>query len=198
MQWLISERQKKSVIPPLFWSLSLWGSLSLVLHTLIQLQYPLSIIQGCNSVFAWRNMNLQKPVEKQATLQRTLLFLTGSICLITFLFFAQTGSFDWVRIPKTPWQQEAESVSVLTHTIGSLGIILFGLRFWLQWWSAERGRRTEVHASFWWLSLIGSALSLHYFIAMGDLVNILGYSFGAVPYIRNLFLEKNRHYEKGA
>ena len=42
--------------------------------------------------------------------------------------------------------------------------------------------------AFWWLSMIGAALELLYFLRQQDSVGVLGYCFSVVPYSRNLML----------
>ena len=67
---------------------------------------------------------------------------------------------------------------------------LFSARFLVQWIVTERRHRSTIPKAFWYLSLAGSALLLVYAIHRRDPVFILGQSFGAVVYVRNLMLWK--------
>ncbi len=68
---------------------------------------------------------------------------------------------------------------------------LFSARFLVQWIVTERRHRSTIPKAFWYLSLAGSALLLVYAIHRRDPVFILGQSFGAVVYVRNLMLWKD-------
>jgi lipid-A-disaccharide synthase-like uncharacterized protein len=78
--------------------------------------------------------------------------------------------------------------------IGLLGQACFFARFLFQWIASERRGESVVPESFWWFSLVGCGLLLSYAIYRGDVVFILGQSFGSFVYLRNLHLirRKNR------
>jgi len=58
IQWLVSEREKKSVIPVAFWYLSLFGGLTLLLYAVYKLD-PVFIIGQFSGVFIYtRNLFL--------------------------------------------------------------------------------------------------------------------------------------------
>lgn len=72
--------------------------------------------------------------------------------------------------------------------VGFAGQIAFSLRFLVQWIASERARRSVVPLSFWYFSLVGSALLLTYALIRKDPVFILGQLFGGFIYTRNLVL----------
>jgi lipid-A-disaccharide synthase-like uncharacterized protein len=80
------------------------------------------------------------------------------------------------------------AVRTMWLVIGFLGQALFTMRFLVQWWRSERAGRSVVPIEFWHLSLAGGLLLLAYAIYRRDPVFILGQSFGAVVYLRNLEL----------
>ena len=45
LQWINSEKVQKSVVSPLFWKISLFGNLTLLIHAFIQLQYQICFVQ---------------------------------------------------------------------------------------------------------------------------------------------------------
>lgn len=65
--------------------------------------------------------------------------------------------------------------------------VIFMGRMVVQWIATERAKESVVPAAFWWLSMVGSMMLLTYFLRRGDPVGVLGQSFGAVVYLRNLF-----------
>ncbi len=187
IQWLESEKKGESTVTPLFWILSLIANCLMCVHALIQLQYPVSLIQALNAVISWRNLNLMR--SHPSTKSKTLLLMVLSATIVSILFFAEGG--NWMRAPIMPWNgAQANHITLLWHILGFGGMLLFASRFWIQWWQAEKHKKSYLSRSFWWISLFGALLSLAYFIRLNDLVNILGYSLGLLPYVRNLMLMK--------
>jgi len=85
--------------------------------------------------------------------------------------------------------------------LGFVGQLAFTGRFVLQWLYSEYKKRSIIPVSFWYLSIIGSALLLAYAIYRQDPVFIVGQSFGFIVYLRNLQLiarQKSRQEEPGA
>ena len=71
---------------------------------------------------------------------------------------------------------------------GLVAQLFFTARFLVQWIASERARKSVVPVSFWWLSMIGSAILLTYFVGRKDFVGMLGYILNIIPYSRNLIL----------
>jgi len=69
---------------------------------------------------------------------------------------------------------------------GRFGI--FGGRFVVQWIASERRRQSHIPIVFWYMSLVGGAVTLAYAIHKKDPVFIIGQGSGVVVYIRNLML----------
>ena len=72
--------------------------------------------------------------------------------------------------------------------LGLLGQAVFGGRFIVQWISSERRRESHIPIVFWYMSLLGGAITLAYAIHKKDPVFIIGQGSGVVVYIRNLML----------
>lgn len=194
IQWMQSEKAHKSVVPRSFWQISLLGNLLLLLHSFIQIQFHVCIVQGFNAVISWRNLDLMQTNGKPLSFKGVCWLLIGSFCFISLAFAAQdwwlTRKEDWFRIPTTPWQTSSTaSISFFWHILGTIAFSLFSSRFWIQWWFAEQAHTSYFPRSFWWLSLIGAILSMAYFLRINDTVNLIGPLFGLIPYIRNLMLQ---------
>jgi lipid-A-disaccharide synthase len=193
VQWVQSEKAQQSVVPRLFWQLSLCGNLLLLLHSFIQVQYPICLMQAINAVISWRNLNLMQTQRPVATFTTVGWLLLGACLLTTLGFVVQDWILmeesQWFRVPTAPWQQAStHSLSLLWHGLGAVGYLLFCSRFWVQWWLAEKAQVSYLPLSFWWLSLSGSLLSIAYFVQTKDSVNLLGPSIGLIQYMRNLML----------
>lgn len=194
LQWVSSEAKGRSTVMPAFWILSLIGNILLAAHSFIQIQIHVCLIQACNGVISWRNLNLMQPKESQVTLQTTLLAMAGAVLSVIGAFWIQShylmeDTSAWFRIPSTPWQSSTgTNISIAWHLIGFFGLALFASRFWIQWLGAEIHKKSYLSGSFWWASLIGDLVCTIYFFAIGDPVNYLGPLFGLVVYTRNLML----------
>lgn len=192
LQWIGSEKKKESRVTRSFWILSLAGNGVLALHALIQSQFPLAVLQGVGAAIAWRNLNLME--KNPSPLKSFLPRMIALPLLIAALFLLQAfllHSFEWMRSPTMPWKEnQAENAPFLWHLLGLGGMVLFSSRFWIQWWHAEKMKVSALGKPFWWMSLAGSILSLLYFIRLADVVNVVGYGVGIIPYIRNLMLIK--------
>lgn len=192
-QWISSEKCHKSHVTPLFWKLSLLGNILFALHSIIQVQIHICIVQLCSAVFSWRNLNFMKRKKQRASFKTVVFLLCGSVLLSLGIFIVQAkllyGSYDWVRTPTMPWSDTpGEKLSTAWHLMGSFGIFLFSSRFYVQWRTLEKKRKSSLEPSFWWISIIGSLFSLLYFIRMTDAVNIIGQTLSLFPAIRNLQL----------
>ncbi|SRR5581483_6070035 len=78
--------------------------------------------------------------------------------------------------------------------IGFAGQFIFAARFIVQWIASEREKRSHVPIQFWYLSLVGGAITTAYAIHRRDPVFIVGQASGLIVYIRNLMLIR-RHVE---
>ena len=175
-QWILSEKKGLSHFSLSFWMISLMGSFLLTLHSLIQLQYPICLIQTCNLVLYWRNWQLTKWPKKCLPSLKTVIFLLFFIVVfISSLFIATSyvtlGKIEWMRVPHF-LQQKTYSVALGWSLLGFIGTFLFASRFWLHWWRAEKNMTTALNQQFWILSVIGSLCALCYFIKIFDIVNI--------------------------
>lgn len=192
LQWVQSEKAKRSTVSPLFWHLSLGGNILLALHGFIQFQFHICLIQACNTVISWRNLDLLQKNKPSQSLTKVIILLAATTVGICGLFFLQNLFFmdeTWFRIPLAPWQEEkASHLAFQWHILGICGYILFSSRFWVQWILAEQAKQSYLPLSFWWLSLLGALTSVIYFIRIQDLVSTIGPLLGLLPYIRNLAL----------
>lgn len=192
LQWIKSEMRKKSIVTSTFWKLSLIGNSLLFLHSFIQMQFHVCIIQVANGVISWRNLNLMKDKPKQVK-TRTVVFILIGLLVTTILgFYLQENaliSMDaWFRTPGNAWNSNPQSISFIWHFFGFLGLVLFNSRFWVQWWHAEKTQSSTLSYSFWYISLLGAFCSITYFLRIKDPVNLIGPLLGVIPYIRNLML----------
>ena len=75
----------------------------------------------------------------------------------------------------------------LWKVLGLAGQAIFGSRFFFQWLISERQGRSVIPLSFWYLSIVGSAITLLYAIHIKDPVFILPQAAALMIYARNLY-----------
>ena len=76
----------------------------------------------------------------------------------------------------------------LFDAVGWVGQACFLLRTLSQWVASERARKSVLPASFWWLSLAGTAALLVYQWHRNDPVFLVGVLINGAIYVRNLLL----------
>ncbi len=196
VQWFQSEKTQTSFVSPLFWRLSLIGNLLLMSHYIVQVQFPFALLQGANSVISWRNLNLLNDAKRTST-KTALYVMLGVTVGITLLFIAQSyffiGELDWIRTPTKPWDQTRQHHALAWHIFGSVGGIIFGSRFWVQWWLAEKTQTSQLPSIFWYLSVVGSVMIAVYSFYIHDTVMVTYNLFALVPYLRNIVFMKRRN-----
>lgn len=76
----------------------------------------------------------------------------------------------------------------LMKAVGLAGQVIFGSRFFVQWFASERAKRSVMPISFWYISIIGAVLTLIYAVHIQDPVFIIPQVGGLAIYLRNLVL----------
>lgn len=188
IQWLYSEYKGQSLVPRSFWITSLIANILLCMHGGLQFQYHVAVIQGCNGVLSWRNLNLMQQREKQIAFSTVVAMLITVALAVTCYFWLTDDQSSWFRVPATPWQHAPEQVSMAWHLFGFTGMLIFASRFWIQWYQAEKHMKSFLGNTFWWMSIVSCLIILTYCLSIGDIVNAIGPGFGMIPYVRNLML----------
>lgn len=179
VQWIMSERAKKVVNPSLFWILSVAGSYLLFIYGYIRDDFAIMLGQVISYyIYIW-NLN-QKGIWER-------LHILGKIALIgTPLLAFWSIATNWSQFVTQCFRNEDIPLYLLVY--GSLGQVIFTLRFVYQYFYSRRKHESMLPAGFWIISLTGSAIIVSYGIFRLDPVIILGQSFGFVSYIRNLII----------
>lgn len=178
-QWILSEKAKKVVSPSIFWILSIAGSYLLCLYGWFR--HDFSIILGqfiSYYIYLW-NLNEKGIWRKMPLLFKALLLLTPIIAGVLMLHDAEAFVQNFLRNDKVP---------LWLLVFGSMGQIIFTLRFVYQWAYSFRYKESLLPAGFWIISLVGSLAIVIYGIFRHDPVLVLGQSVGFVAYSRNLII----------
>jgi lipid-A-disaccharide synthase-like uncharacterized protein len=86
------------------------------------------------------------------------------------------------------WRWVCDELQRPLVIFGFAGQFIFFLRFAVQWFASERRGRSHIPIAFWYLSVIGGAMSFIYATLKPDLVFMTAQGLGLLIYIRNLML----------
>lgn len=186
VQWLSSEKEKKSVMPVSFWYLSLAGSFILLAYAVI-VKDPVFIAgQSAGFIIYLRNLYfiaLEKGVKKSV--------FTFSAAVFVIIYTGVSCTLAWFA-PSFRHERETSHLLML-YILGISGQFFFFLRFFVQWLYTEKLRRSVIPAAFWYFSLVGSVLLLMYSVLVHDVVFTAGQIIGILIYLRNMyFIRKER------
>ena len=181
LQWILSERAKKVISPAIFWQLSIVGSYLLFVYGWLRDDFAIILGQIISYyIYIW-NLDKKHQWKKLPFIIRTLLLLTPVAAILYMLKDASAFVDQFFRNEKIPlW--------LLIY--GSMGQIIFTLRFVYQWIYSKRKDESLLPKGFWVISLLGALIIVSYAIYRRDPVLILGQSTGLIAYSRNIYLSR--------
>ena len=181
LQWILSERAKKVISPAIFWQLSIVGSYLLFVYGWLRDDFAIILGQIISYyIYIW-NLAKKHQWKKLPFIIRTLLLLTPVAAILYMLKDASAfvDQFFW-----------NEKIPLWLLIYGSMGQIIFTLRFVYQWIYSKRKDESLLPIGFWVISLFGSLIIVSYAIYRRDPVLILGQSTGLIAYSRNIYLSR--------
>ena len=182
-QWIMSEKAKQVVSPSIFWLLSLLGSYLLFFYGWLRDDFAIILGQFISYyIYIW-NLDIKNNWKK---IPRPIRYI-----LIATPFLAISYMFSESRAFISQFFRD-EDVPLWLLIYGSLGQIIFTLRFIYQWVYSRKRHESILPLGFWLISLLGSAIIVSYAIVRHDPVLILGQSTGLVVYIRNIWILKKQ------
>lgn len=177
VQWIMSERAHRVLSPSAFWVFSIAGSYLLFIYGWLRSDFAIILGQFVSYfIYLW---NLRAK-GIWATLP---LWLKGVLLFTPLFVVVMVGADVWGFVTRFFCN---EGVPLWMLLFGSVGQVLFTLRFVVQWLHSRALGESQLPASFWIISLVGSLIIVSYGIMRQDLVLIVGQSFGLVAYVRNL------------
>lgn len=184
VQWILSERAKKVVSPSIFWILSIIASYMFFVYGWLRNDFSIMLGQLISYyIYIW-NLNEKKVWHTLPLFLRMLLFSTPAAGVSYILY-------DWQEFVSQCLTND--SIPLLLIIYGSMGQVIFTLRFVYQFFYSKKHGESLLPAGFWIISLIGSMIIVSYGIFRRDPVLILGQSVGFISYTRNLILSKNKN-----
>lgn len=178
-QWILSEKAKQVVSPSIFWLLSLLGSYLLFFYGWLRDDFAIILGQLISYyIYIW-NLYIKKSWQKFPVIIRSILIATPFLAVGYMLsemneFIEQFFKNEDIPLTLLFW--------------GSLGQIVFTLRFVYQWIYSYKRKESILPLGFWLISLTGSLIIVSYALVRRDPVLILGQSTGIIVYSRNVWI----------
>lgn len=172
VQWIASERARRSVSPRVFWRLSVLGSTLLGVYTLARAEYVLLAGSVINGLIAFRNLQLGGEPRRLGR---------GPTAMLGVAAIASTVAAG-MAMPS----EEGPPLGWLLAVM--VGQALWSSRFVVQWWASERRGESHFPIAFWWISLLGNGLLLSYALHRRDPILVAGLAIGPFVQVRNLVL----------
>jgi len=179
-QWIVSERRGESVVPALFWYLSLAGGILLSAYAFMR--DPVILVSAAPSVVIYaRNIALIHRANARALTFCAIAAICA--CVVGLWLFGPSGS-ELLSSYRTLWHTRSE---LLWFVFGCVGQMVFFMRFVVQWIASERLGKSVVPVAFWHFSLAGGSMLTVYAIFC-DAWIVPGQAAGLIVYMRNLML----------
>lgn len=179
IQFVKTEKSGKVANPLIFWQLSLFASLLLMVYGTFRHDMIIVVGQLIGYYIYIRNLQLKNSWKLFPSPFR-VLFLILPVFFFTYLIGFREN--DFFRLLNNP------EMDVVLLTWGSIGQVIFTARFVIQWLVSEKEKESVFPNSFWIVSIIGALIIAIYAIVRKDAVLFIGQSFGLVVYFRNLWL----------
>lgn len=175
IQWISSEKRKRSVTPVAFWWTSLAATIVMVFYSIQKAEIAFLLGYSINTVPYVRNLML---IYRPRRFWHVVSYCASVVVFVIALVLLRRAG--------------APLFTSYWVILGFAGVLLWYTRFLLQWAYAEATRESVLPLGFWLWSLTGQVLCLVYSLILLDLVFILGFLFNGIPIIRNIMLIK-RH-----
>lgn len=186
-QWIMSEKAKQVVSPSIFWLLSLLGSYLLFFYGWLRDDFAIIFGQLISYyIYIW-NLDIKNSWKK---IPRPIRY-----ALIATPFLAIGYMFTEARAFVNQFFNN-EDVPMWLLLWGSLGQMIFTLRFIYQWMYSRKRHESVLPLGFWLISLGGSSIIVSYALIRHDPVLILGQSTGVILYLRNIWIMHKSNKEK--
>jgi lipid-A-disaccharide synthase-like uncharacterized protein len=181
MQWIFSERAKKVLSPSIYWILSILGSYLFFIYGWLRDDFAILLGQLISYyIYIW-NLNEKGLWDRLHNGFKLLLIATPILAIAFAINDAELFVQNFLK---------NENIPLWMVIFGSLGQVIFTLRFVYQWFYSMKRNESLLPLGFWIISLIGSAVIISYGLLRLDPVLILGQSFGFIAYIRNIVIHR--------
>lgn len=185
VQWLQSEREKRSATPRIFWWISLFAVAFSLSGTLLQ-------ASGATAGAALLWVLVPAFLINAAVYARNLMLTEeGSLGPVpaALIGLVAAGALIGLNLEKL---ELAGDASLAFLALGVIGQSIFASRFVVQWFLSEKRGHSHFPLAFWWLSLVGALFNLTYTIGLQKPEFVAAYVIAWFVPLRNILLEKRR------
>ncbi|HAH25504.1 MAG TPA: lauroyl acyltransferase [Prolixibacteraceae bacterium] len=179
LQWLMSERAGKVLSPTIYWVLSIVGSYFFCIYGWFRNDFSILLGQIISYyIYIW-NLNANGVWTKLPPVLKAVLILTPFLAIGFVLNNAAYFVHNFLS---------HHHIALWLIIFGSVGQVIFTLRFVYQWIYSIRKNESLLPLGFWVISLVGSGIIVIYGMIRLDPILILGQSIGFIAYTRNIIL----------
>ncbi len=182
LQWILSERARKVISPTIYWVLSIIASYLFFIYGWLRNDFSILLGQSISYyIYIW-NLNETGAWKKIHNFLKVILILTP-VC--AFGFVLRDGNYFLSNFLQN------KDIPLGLVIFGSLGQVIFTLRFVYQWLYSMKRNESILPMGFWLISLVGSGIIVIYGLIRIDPILIMGQSVGFIAYSRNIVLYRN-------
>ncbi|MBL7857525.1 MAG: lipid-A-disaccharide synthase N-terminal domain-containing protein [Cyclobacteriaceae bacterium] len=182
IQWIKSEKAKKVVSPTLFWQTSLMGSFLFLVYGILRNDAVIILGQFLSFYIYIRNLQIQQEWKKIPAVIRWVLLPLPFISLGWVLWY---DAGFWNKL--MAHNDFADALMI----VGTCGQLMLNLRFFYQWYYAERYQLSVLPLGFWLISLAGSIMIIIYAVYRLDPGLLISQGMGFVVYVRNIMIYRH-------
>jgi len=179
LQWVLSERAGKVLSPTIYWILSIIASYLFCIYGWFRNDFSILLGQSISYYSYIWNLDATGVWNKFPTVLKAILIVTP---LMAIGFVINNGHYFVENFLSHP------NIPLWLVIFGSLGQIIFTLRFVYQWIYSIRKNQSMLPLGFWVISLVGSGIIVIYGTIRLDPILIMGQSVGFIAYTRNIIL----------
>jgi lipid-A-disaccharide synthase-like uncharacterized protein len=173
-QWYLSEKEKRSVSPVIFWQISLAASFVFIIYGILRRDFVIIFGQLMAYVIYVRNLQLNHAWRIIPLLLRVGIMAMPAVAVL------------WIFVEPTDAAVRLDFQFMVL--LGTIGQVLFNIRFIYQWYHAEKTKISTLPLGFWIMTAVGSMLVLAYAVDKLDPVLLFAQGFGFIASLRNIWL----------
>jgi lipid-A-disaccharide synthase-like uncharacterized protein len=178
VQWIMSEKAGKLVAPSIFWVFSVLGGFTMFLYGVLRHDFSIILGQAISyGIYLW---NLDKNgIWKKLNMLLQIILIAVPIICFCYLLKDFRNFFEHFFNGEVP---------LWLIIYGSIGQLIFSLRFVYQFFDSRRIGVSTMSLTFWIISLIGSLIVATYGLIRGDIVLLTTDSLGSIINARNVMI----------
>lgn len=187
VQWIMSEKAGKLVAPSIFWVFSVLGGFTMFLYGVLRHDFSIILGQAISyGIYLW---NLDKNgIWKKLNMFLQIILIAVPVICFSYLLKDVRGFFENFFKGEIP---------LWLIIYGSIGQLIFSLRFVYQFLESRRKGISTMSLTFWIISLAGSIIVATYGLLRGDIVLLTTDTLGSIINARNVMIGfKERRTEK--